>query len=732
MLRKLYITLSYILLLQGALLAQDENKLSKLFKTAKTDYESLEYGPAIKAFEILLKEDPDYTSAVAMLADSYRNIKDYDNAVKWYAKLTGSDTAIKPEWALHYAEVLANTKQYKQSAEWYTKYAGMNKNDSRALGFAKLYQNIAPLFAHQKEWQIAYLNLNTLGSEFSPTYFNNGLMFTSNRKGKGIGSHVFEWDETPFSDLYFVKNLSEIKGLNVDSIRDVLRKQLKDSGKKLYQQNDDDTDPTSNDSKIVGLYIAKMLKDTVGDYLSTLIDVKPMPGDINSKYHDGPAAVLPDGSLIFNRNNYFHGKYAKSKGGINKLKLFTAKGPDYTEITDFPYNNDQYSVGHPTVNKAGTLLIFTSDMPNGVGGADLYYCKRATTKDAWNKPVNMGNIINTEGGEFFPTLYQDSVLYFSSNGHPGLGGLDIFKVTLNGVIPINTPTNLGAPINSSVDDFGLIKNETGTSGYFSSNRKGSDDIYSFTRHPFNILLKGLVVDADSEAPIENSMIAVKPEGKAYFQTGESGTFARPLTQNLVYAITAAKDGYSAAASTVSTHSITTDTVLTITLKIRKPKVAPISISTGPALALGKLTECDSLRQMVAVRKIYYDLDKSFIRPDAHPELNNLIEILKAYPRFMVIIGSHCDSRAPVDYNQALSLRRSKAAHAYLLAHGIPAVRMRIEYYGKSRLTNKCADGVPCTEGEQQMNRRTEFILVNHGEKLQTLECDALQKNIAKK
>jgi len=729
MLKRIYITLTLLFFLQGVLFAQDENKANSLFKTAKSDYESLKYGPAIRALELVLKVHPEYTQAVAMLADSYRNIQDYKDAVIWYGKLTSiPNITIKPEWALHYAEVLANVGQYKKSGEWYTKYSAMDKKDNRADGFAKLYAgNMAELYVHQNEWKIQYLNMNTAASEFSPTYYKNGLMFTSNRKGKGIGSHVFEWDETPFTDLYYIKNLSEIKGINLDSIREVLRIRLKDSGKKLYKENDDDTYPTSNDTKIVGSYIIKMLKDTVGDYLSTLIDVEPMPGKINSTYHDGPTAMLPDGSILFNRNNYYHGKYAKSNEGINKLKLFTAKAPDYTDIDPFPYNNDQYSVGHPTLNKAGTLLIFASDMPGGSGASDLYYSKRATVKDAWGKPVNMGKEINTEGNELFPTLYQDSILYFSTNGRPGFGGLDIFKVTLNGTQPINKPTNIGAPVNSSVDDFGLIRSEDGTSGFFSSNRKGSDDIYGFTYHPFRIRLKGLVVDADSGQPLSNSMVAVKPEGKSFFQTGVAGTFDRPLATDINYTITATKDDYSGTDGVVSTKGITSDTTLTIVLKLRAKvelkAIAQTKIAPTPVII--KQLDCDTLRKLVAVKKIYWDLDKSFVRPDAEPELQYLMAVLSTHPELDVTLASHCDSRASGPYNIALSMRRSVSAKAYLLAHGVDVKRIKIEYYGKSRLTNKCADGVPCSEADQQLNRRTEFILTKNGKELQNVDCNWL-------
>lgn len=723
MLKKIYITIA-LLVFSHALVCGQDSKANSLFKTGESDYNSFKYASAIASFESLLKSHPQNIEAEAMLADSYRQVKNYDKAVFWYGKLT-SGNRIRPEWALRYAEVLANKKQYEGSELWYEKYLNLVNKDKMASSFIKFYPNIGLLLEENEEWKVDYMNINTASSEYSPMYYKDGLIFASNRKGgPGFSRKVFQWDQSPFSDLYYVKSLSDIKPVDPDSLEAVLRKGHKVSGKKNNEETDGLTSATSNDSKIIGAYSIKVLKDTLGDYLSKSVKVLPVPGKINTKYHEGSAAMLPDGSMMFTRNNYLKGKYAESDEGINKLQIYIAKGPDFNTIEAFRYNNDQYSVGHPTLNSLGTLLIFSSDMP-GQGGTDLYYCSRAHTRDEWSRPKNMGPVINTEGNEMFPTLYQDSILYFSSTGHPGLGGLDIFKVTLRGARPLNSPVNLGAPVNSSVDDFGFVRSEDGNTGFFSSNRRGSDDIYGYTYQPFHLALKGQVVDANSGQPVPNSYVAIRSKSNISLQTDAKGLFGKSLNKETDYSLSATKDGYSTDEGTVSTKGILSDTTLTITLHISKK--AREEQFVGP-----KKLICDSLRELFAIGKIYYDLDKSVIRPDADDALNHLINLLQNYPGLKVIVASHCDTRASIGYNIALSQRRSISARAYLLAHGVSENRIQMEYFGKSRLANKCADGVPCTEADHQANRRTEFVLLKNGKELQDMDCDWLQTNLKRK
>ncbi|WP_216351060.1 OmpA family protein, partial [Mucilaginibacter polytrichastri] len=659
--------------------------------------------------------------AQEMIADSYRNIKDYSKADYWYTQLTQAPT-IKPQWALYYAEVLANKQDYTGSEKWYQKYLELVTTDNRAAAFAKVYPQVDGFLRNRKDWSISYLNINTAASEYSPLYYKKGLIFASNRKMGVLSKKVFGWDQTPFSDLYEVKNRQDIKAVNLDSLKTALKKDTKIKGKR-YKENDDDTPPTANDSQTQGNYNPKFLQDTIGDYLSAKVAADPVMGNVNSPYHEGSATLLPDGSLMFTRNNYFKGKYNESKDGVNKLKIFTAKAPKWEIIEPFPYNNDQYSTGHPSLNKEGTILIFASDKPGGYGGTDLYYCKRATTNSEWETPVNMGPIINTEGNELFPTLYKDSTLYFSSTGHPGLGGLDVFQVALSNLKPLHAPINLGSPINSSVDDFGLIRSEDGKHGFFSSNRNGNDDIYSFLHNDFEIKLHGTIVDAHTNEPICYSTALLKPYGLKDLEPDMPCSFGSLLQPETDYHVTATNYGYSTAVANFSTRGIHKDTTINIVLKITGLK-RPFDLDKETSAST---FNCDSLKKTLTIDKIYYDLDKSFIRPDAQVQLAKLIKLLNEQPDLKLLIASYCDSRESKAYNMALSLRRSQAAKDYLVANGIDAARIYTEHFGENNLVNDCPDGVPCTEAEQQLNRRSEFSIIKSGKKVLSMDCKWIER-----
>lgn len=694
--------------------AQNKQAVESL-KRAEKEYVSLRYAYAIPLLEKALKLDPNQTRAVELLADSYRRTKDYTKAGIWYAKLVQQQT-VKPEWALSYAEVLANNKAYDQSELWYKKYLGLVSNDSRAIAFSKAYPSVSSFMKNKRRWDIGFANINTTLSDYAPMYYQQGLLFVSNRKTDKITKNVFGWDQTPFSDLYFVDHVEKIKKVDVDSVMLAARKDAA-MGKKFYKINDDDTRRTSNDSKTF-TYGFAALNDTLSKALRTDTLAKDFTGFVNTKYHEGPAALLPDGTLMFTRNNYFKGKAKKSADGIIKLKMFTATAPGLDEVKPFAYNSDEYSVGHPALNDAGTILIFASDMPGGLGGTDLYYCTRASIKEEWSKPINLGKAINTEGDELFPTLYQDKQLFFSSTGHAGLGGLDIFEVTLDGITPVASPVNLGAPVNSSVDDFSLVRNQNGQQGFFTSNRRGNDDIYAFSYQDYKIILKGLVSEKGSGQPFANINVAVKHKDQQLsIKTDAKGNYLYELPKQTLIALNFDVPNYKKEGISLSTADIDTDTILIRNIELEKIK----QISEIPVLA----KDCDSIRQLLKQFIIYYDLDKSFIRKDAAIVANKLAVFLKQNPEFDLVASSYCDSRASFEYNVKLSLRRSKSAKQYLISKGIADSRIKIRYFGEQDLVNHCADGVNCTEQQQQLNRRTQFFLMYKGKSVLDLNCETL-------
>jgi len=673
---------------------------------ATNSYKSLKYDLAITQLKPIVAKDSANLGAMVMIAESYRLTKQYPEALKYYEILALKNNP-RADWVLRYAESLAIDKAYEKSELWYRKYLSMVPSDRRAASFSK-----ADLEEIGKEssWIVNYLDINTPASEYSPMLYKNGLVFTSNKYYAKPVNHVFTWDNTPFSDLYYVKDLNNIRETEMKGDSSNITKTNKNG-----KFNDDNTALTSNDTKAIGIFDKKVY--TSIDVNKTN-EILPIDGKINTKFHEGTSAVLPEGGIIFTRNNYFKSSKGTSKDGKVKLKMYIAKGEDLKDIVPFPYNNDNYSVGHPTVSKDGKVLIFASDMPNGSGGVDLYYSVRINDKQDWGRPVNLGRKVNTEGDEEFPFLDDNNVLYFSSNGLAGLGGLDVFSIQLKDLSPVGVPKNLGAPFNSSFDDFGVAKTGKLT-GYLSSNRLGNDDIYSFVQKQFGIILKGIVTDAATGMPLKNAKVTLRNgEEEEVLELDEKGQFIKPLLKDVGYELKAGLTNYLPERRYVGTDGITKDSVIYV----------PIKLKGVNDIQKFVINNCDSLKKVFHVDNIYYDLDKYFIRTDAEPNLKKLIALMIKYPDIKVVTKSHCDSRASESYNRILSLKRGEAAKAYLIKNGIeesrivdPA-RISVQYFGKSKLVNGCKDGVPCSEAEQQMNRRTEFEIIYNGINLALIDC----------
>lgn len=684
----------------NAVIGQGKSNKAQL-KVAEQHYKRFHYLSAVNYLKPILQTDSTNVIAQEMIANSYRHLRNYDDALLWYEKLVEQPN-MKSEWALYYAEALANKEKYEESEKWYRKYLSLVPKDKRASSFA---QAGLASFQGNSDWVVYQTNLNTAASEYAPTWYKKGLLFVSNRQPKEVVKSVFGWDNTPYSNLYAFDNLEKIKKVKIDS-------NMASSGFVMssYKTNDDDTEITSNDSKTIGVYNYNIYNRN--QKLSTQ-DAYLLKGKINTRFHEGPSVVAPDGSLIFTRNNYSGLMPGKSKDGTVKLKLFNASGTNWDRLEELSFNSDEYSVGHPALSSDGNVLIFVSDMPGGFGGKDLYYSVRTSSGKQWTKPVNMGRRINTEGNEMFPFWGKDGVLFFSSTGYAGLGGLDVFEVMLKDLRPQGIPHNLGAPINSSADDFGLIRSEDGKSGFFSSNRSGNDDIYAYTRQSYSIKLAGKILDAQTKVAWPGSWVYLRTsEGIDTLKVNRNGEFTFELSKETDYEVIGYNPDYVTKRQFISTTGIRTDSTIVVNFMLDKAESSQRWVTQN----------CDSLKRVFNVANIYYDLDKSFIREESKPVLDKLAQLMKLYPEISIITASHCDSRASSGYNRALSLRRGEATKTYLISRGINPRRVRVEYYGKSRLVNRCYDGVNCSEEDQQLNRRTEFDVLLNGVNLSQLDC----------
>jgi len=458
-----------------------------------------------------------------------------------------------------------------------------------------------------------------------------------------------------------------------------------------------------NEQPFLDLYVGTISED------GGLKDVEKFSNIVNTRFHEADVTFSKDKKIVyFTRSNFFEGKYRKDSLGINRLKIFKAtQGVDgqWSEISDMPFNNDNYSVGHPSLSEDQKTLYFISDMPGNLGMTDIY--KVEIHEDgSYGDPVNLGPEINTAGKEMFPYISGNTELYFSSDGREGLGMLDVFMSNLENQT-IQSTIHLAAPINSDRDDFGFIMNNETRVGYFSSNRfggRGDDDIYFFKEEKPVIIVcnqsvKGIVKDAETGLLLPGTLVSLYKDNvkidSLTVTVEEDALFEFPLECDSNYRITGNLENYYDASIAINTTD-ENEKIYDVVLALKSDEEFVVK---GDKVIL-------------KINTIYFEYDKSFIRPDAAAELDKAILILKKYPEIIVEFGSHCDSRGPDSYNDRLSDRRANSTVAYMIANGISEKQLTGKGYGERMLTNRCANGVKCSEEEHEKNRRTEFVIVN--------------------
>lgn len=441
------------------------------------------------------------------------------------------------------------------------------------------------------------------------------------------------------------------------------------------------------------LYFTK--KDKSGSYTAP----EKLNGNINkNKLHNASATYLKDGSAVYYTSSNTDGM-SKSEMLETLIQLRINKDSivngTYVKGAEFPYNSKAYSVGHPALTPDGKTMYFISDMPGGLGGTDIYETRWENGN--WTQPVNAGEKINSAGNDMYPFVDSLGNLYFSSTGHRNLGGLDIFKSTKNGG-SWSQAENLNYPINSAKDDFGFMIYADNKTGFLSSNRQGTDKIYEFILQASKVNISGKILSKIDGKPIAGAKIEITDKARNTTDTiysNEDGTYAYVLAPNTDFDITVSKDGFFSQSEDITTVNQVGDMTKDFTLEVL--------VTNQPVV----LDQAD----VNGVRPIFYDYDKSEIRPDAFEALNKLAKQLKDNPKITIELSSHTDCRGTDNYNQDLSFRRAKSAKNYLVAKGIKANRIKTKGYGESQPVNKCVDGVTCSDDEYQANRRTEFKVI---------------------
>jgi peptidoglycan-associated lipoprotein len=429
-------------------------------------------------------------------------------------------------------------------------------------------------------------------------------------------------------------------------------------------------------------------------------------GELNTENDEGIISFTPDGSTMYLT------RARREPNASTGVEIYTSQRSDaqWSAPVKFDVTSDTLSnYGHPAVSPDGTWLYFTSDMPGGVGGKDIW---RINLKERQGSLENLGEWINTPGDEMFPYVRTDSVLYFASNGHPGYGGLDIFRAELTKSGGWNV-TNMGTPINSSSDDFGITFG-VGESGFLSSNRgdaRGYDHIYSFELPELKIQISGWVMDKDEE-PVPNAIIRIiGNDGSNQKQVARNdGSFSFPLERGVSYVMLAGAKGYLNAK-----QEFTSD-------------IAEEDAEYGVDFILS------SINKPVVIENIFYDFDRATLRPESKTALNEMAQILRDNPNVTIEMASHTDRHGTDEYNISLSSRRARSVIDYLISVGIKADRLQSQGYGESRpktITKKLAREYPQFKEDDvlteeyilqlspedqdiadQINRRTEFQVLS--------------------
>lgn len=455
-----------------------------------------------------------------------------------------------------------------------------------------------------------------------------------------------------------------------------------------------------NNQPFLNLYSAK--KETNESFT-----IHKMQRKINSKAHESSTAVSKDRTTIyFTRNNYDDG-FGRDDLGVSRLKLFraTIDGDDWKDIEEMNFNSKEYSVAHPALNNDNTKLFFASDMPGTLGNSDIFYVD-LHDDGSYGTPINLGKEINTEGRETFPFVAEDDILYFSSDARPGLGGLDIFATNI--LVENNTKTeviNLAKPINTKEDDFSFIVDKTGKKGYFSSNRPngvGDDDIYSFTiTEPLvfdcNNVINGVVKDKKTGDILVNSNVQIQ---------NDSGMVLATTTANEKGEFNIVLDCDDKKITAIGTK--TNYQKGTANFRVDETKQL-VELLLTPVL---KTEATEDLARHLGLSIIYFDFDNWNIRKDASVELQKILNYMNAHPEVKINISSHTDSRGSTEYNRNLSKNRAQSTRKWLISKGISMNRLTAKGYGESQLENGCANGVKCSNTEHDMNRRSEFKVVN--------------------
>ncbi len=621
---------------------------TRIQKKANLKYDNLAYIDAIESYEALVENGISQDQIYKRLANANYQNSNYKESAKWYQLLFAmEDASYASEDLYKYAVSMRSNGGHEPVGVGMYKFSSLYGNEETEDQNSLIY--LKKMNEQSGQYSLKELSINSEESDFAPSYYLQQLVFASTRDTGIIAKRINVWDKKSFLNLY--ANMV----------------------------------PKGNDDEQITLFSK----------------------DLRTKAHESSTAFTKDGTTVyFTRNNFHDGDFGRDKNGISRLKIFRADLVDnkWTNIISLPFNSDDYSVAHPALSADEKTLFFSSDMPGTIGSSDIFKVA-INTDGTFAPPTNLGPHINTPARETFPHITPSNILYFASDGHPGLGGLDIFATELKVGKKLQI-INLARPINSEQDDFSLIINESEKSGYFASNRTGgmgSDDIYGFMElAPVQFScytdIKGWVTDRESGKKMATAVITVMSldNNKEYNIQNVQGNFQMNIDcdfDSLIFKVE--EEGYESASITVGGgYKQVLDSIV---VSLQK-KTEPYKVGTD-------------LFKVLNLDPIYFDSNSSNIKQLSYSDLDKIVQFLKENPQYKIQVRSHTDSRGSDTYNQWLSEKRAESTVQYFTTRGIEDYRVSGKGYGETQLLNECSNRVKCSTALHEINRRSEFIVV---------------------
>ena len=646
---------------------EDKEKLKKenesKIKKANDLYGKYAYVDAIKIYERIAEQGYVDQNILENLGNSYYFNADYTTALKWYDKLfenakkDSQNYKITPEYYYRYAQCLKSVERYDEAKtilDQFIKLTG--KEDLRARKLEEHSDYLQVIKDNSGRLTIKPVDINTEFSEYGTAFYGKDeVVYTASRKTSTRGTS--NWTGEGYYDLFRAKF---------------------SNGQLTKEEN-------------------------FSSKLNSLLN------------ESSPVFTRTMDTIYFTRNYQVPlSKEEKKKKAEEKvlLELYRSvrKNNEWTDPVRLPFNVIGYSVAHPAITPDGKWLYFAADINGTRGKSDIFRVRINHKKGVYGKPENLGDLINTEGRETFPYISSKNVLFFSSDGLPGLGGLDIFAVKIEQDGSLKRLQNIGRPGNTPDDDFAFVLDEDRSVGFLSSNRpggKGKDDIYYFIQNrPLEFdckkTIKGIVKDIDTKEILSNVTLTLSDSEQKEMEkitnkadgTYDFGAKVVNCDDTFVF-LRAQRENYAVVEEQVSIRERGTVIEKEILMKTTKKK----------------LKKGDDLAKIFQIKEIKFDLGKYNIRPDAAAELVKIVEAMKDHPTMKIAIRSHTDSRGSDKSNLILSDKRAKATMAWIVSQGIAKNRLTAKGYGETQLVNRCKNGVPCSEEEHQENRRSEFIIV---------------------